>query len=160
MFHSLLQWWVSVYANSAWVRTLVVFCHVGGLLLGGGAAIVADRATLRAFPRGEDERARHLHALAGTHKLVVGALAVIIASGLLQFFSDTASFLHTWIFWTKMSLLLALLLNGGLLTRFEAQAAARAPHAQREWRRLRAVSILSLCLWLAITLAGAGLISM
>ncbi|HUX66378.1 MAG TPA: hypothetical protein VMV31_02695 [Terriglobales bacterium] len=160
MFHNLLQGWVSLYANNALVRTLVVFVHVGGLLLGGGAAVVADRATLRAFHRGESERARQLQDLAATHRLVLASLAAVIATGLLQFFSDTATFLHTWIFFTKMGLVLALLVNGALLTRFEAQAVARAPHAQREWRCLRAVSVLSLCLWLAITLAGAGLISM
>lgn len=156
----LIETWASLYANHALLRTVIVFCHVGGLLVGGGTAVTADRATLRAFSRGEGERSRHLEALARTHKLVMATLAIIIASGFLQFFSDTASFLHSRVFWFKMGLVVALLLNGVWLTVVEARAAARAPQAEPEWRRLRVVSIFSLGLWLGIVLAGAGLISM
>ena len=46
---SLFQPWNDFYAHSKLAETIVTFLHVGGVLLGGGLAIAADRGTLRAL---------------------------------------------------------------------------------------------------------------
>lgn len=156
---SLVDSWASLYANHAGLRTVVVFLHIGGLTVGGGGAIAADRMTL-AVARSQDElqRAAHLEALARTHRVVVTALGVIVASGLLQFASDTGTFLHSAVFWTKMTMVAVLVANGGLLVLSERKAASVGT-SEAGWRRLRAASIFSIVLWLAIALAGAALVS-
>jgi hypothetical protein len=46
-----LENWTSFFSNHAAVRTLIGFFHIGGLVIGGGCAISADRMTLRAARR-------------------------------------------------------------------------------------------------------------
>ena len=98
----LLQTWGSFYANHAAIRTLVAFVHVGALITGGGLAVAADRALLTAVV--DDNRARRslLKTLEGTHRLVVGSLVLVTASGFLLFASDFETFLYSRFFWIKM----------------------------------------------------------
>jgi hypothetical protein len=42
------QGWARVYADSQLMSTGVIYLHLAGLLLGGGAAVAADRETLKA----------------------------------------------------------------------------------------------------------------
>ena len=48
LISSFLENWTSFYSNHAVIRTFIGFFHVGGLLLGGGCAIAADRSILLA----------------------------------------------------------------------------------------------------------------
>src|SRR4029077_8543539 len=92
---SFLENWTSFYSNHAAIRTFLGFLHIGGLVLGGGCAIAADRAVLLASKRGTAEKSSQVEALRGTHRIVLISLGVVIASGLLLFAADADNFLHS-----------------------------------------------------------------
>src|SRR5215813_6578197 len=151
---SFLENWTSFFSNHAAVRTLIGFLHIGGLVIAGGCAISADRMTLRASRRSVAERAIQLEALRSTHRIVVFSLAAISVSGLLLLAADADVFLHSVFFWTKMGLVVALLINGFFLTVAERRAET---DAVRGWKWLAVASTLSVALWMLTTLAGAAL---
>src|SRR5215212_274602 len=80
--------WNSLYSDSKVVSSAVLFLHLVPLLLAGGAALAADRATIRAARGTVDDRARQLVDLGRTHAVVLGGLALSFASGVLLFLSD------------------------------------------------------------------------
>lgn len=145
--------WASLYSNHAVLRTIVVFAHIGALVLAGGCAIAADRATLLAHNKHEGERRRQVEALAGMHRIVVAGLGVIVVSGLLLFAADVETFLYSRVFWIKMALFVLLLGNGAVLTRAER----RTSRGDDAWGHLRGTAMVSLALWLAVTFAGVAL---
>lgn len=146
--------WASFYANHAAVRTAVTFAHIGGLTVGGGCAIAADRATLLVSRGDERAQTAHLQSFGGVHRIVIVGLTLIAVSGLLLFTSDVGTFLYARAFWTKMGLVALLLVNGALLRRAEHRARNGAGAA---WTTLRTTSIASLALWLLTALAGVTL---
>jgi hypothetical protein len=148
--------WAKLYSHSKSVSTAVLFLHLVPLLLAGGTALVADRATLRAARSGAAERTRQLGELAMTHRLVVGGLALSFVSGLLLFLSDVETFLVSPLFWIKLALVALLLTNGYLMTRTEV-GLARAGDDPRLWARMRVIAMTSFALWIATTLAGVVL---
>ena len=89
LISSLLENWTSFYSNHAAARTLIGFFHIGGLVVGGGCAISADRMTLRARRQGGSQQSTHLKALRSTHGVVLISLMAVAASGLLLFAADT-----------------------------------------------------------------------
>jgi hypothetical protein len=154
--HDVLINWGSFFANHGTIRTLVTFLHVGAILGGGGAAVTADRGILAALHLDDHGRLQQLIALRQTHRIVVAGLACIALSGLLLFASDVDSFLYSKIFWTKMSLLALLLINGAVLVSAEGRAASGAADA---WRTLRFTAFASVVLWFLVTLAGVSLLN-
>jgi hypothetical protein len=148
--------WNNLYSDSKAVASAVLFFHLVPLLVAGGAAVTMDRSALRAARGSTDDRARHLTELARTHPLVLGGLALSLTSGVLLFLSDVDEFLASPVFWVKLVLIALLLLNGFMMTRAE-----KALGATREdgplWARLRTISVLSMILWIATTLAGVVL---
>ncbi len=146
--------WAAVFGDSSMLRTAVDFAHVGGLLAGGGCAVAADRATLIASRQDGPLRQHQLRALRGVHRLVLVALAFVVASGVLLFASDFNTFVVSYVFWLKMGLVVLLLANGGLLLRLERRAERGIEQA---WTGLRYASIASLTLWFLTTLAGVAL---
>lgn len=151
---SFLENWTSFYSNHAAMRTLIGFLHVGGLVIGGGCAISADRMTLKAARRSAAERAYQLDALRGTHRIVLISLAAVTVSGLFLFAADADNFLHSIFFWIKMGLVAALMVNGYLLTRAERHAET---DVMLGWKWLTVTSTISVALWMLTTLAGAAL---
>jgi uncharacterized membrane protein len=149
-----LQDWASFYSNHPALRTFIDFFHIGGLLLGGGCAVAADRLTLIAFHQEAPSRKAHLKMLHGTHRVVVSGLVLLAISGLFQFAADIDTYLYSKCFWTKMGLLTLLIINGNLLLRTERNAEIGD---ERSWTYLRAASIASMVLWFLTTLAGAAL---
>src|SRR5215831_11696615 len=117
-----LENWNSFYSNHAVIRTFISFFHIGGLVLGGGCAIAADRMTLRTARGSAAERSYQLDALRSTHRIVLVSLAAVAFSGLLLFAADSETFLHSRFFWMKMGLVVALMANGYLLTRAERRS--------------------------------------
>lgn len=149
-----LENWTSFYSNHAIIRTLIGFFHVGGLVVGGGCAISADRMTLRAARREPAQRIAQLESLRNTHRVVLAGLGAVAVSGFLLFAADSETFLYSVFFWIKMGLILALVANGLLLAHSERQAEF---DATRGWRNLTITSSISVVLWMLTTLAGAAL---
>ena len=150
--------WNNLYSDSKVVSATVVFFHLVPLLLAGGTAITADRATLRAARGSAEDRARQVRELSRTHAIVLGGLTLSFVSGVLLFLSDVDEFLESPAFWVKLGLIGLLLLNGFVLTRTERSLATGANETAL-WARLRMVSVLSLTLWIATTLAGVVLMT-
>lgn len=156
----LLKPWADFYSHSKIAETIVQFLHIGGLLLAGGLAIAMDRATMRALRLPAAERPRHMKELASVHRWVMVGLVVIVASGVALLTADIETFFGSWIYWTKMGLVVLLLINGAMMTRvekaLEIDASDRSPH----WNSLRRVAKTSLVLWFTIALAGVALVNL
>jgi len=149
--------WSRLYADSKVVATLVEFGHIAALLFAGGLAVTLDRTTLR-VASDAGTRARHLEVLASSHLVVVGGLTLSFATGILLFAADLETYVVSWVFWTKMVLVLLLLANGYGITR--AETALRAGGAEDAgWRQLIRTAWASLVLWFTIALAGVTLVN-
>lgn len=155
----LFEPWAHIYADSKTIATIVTFGHVAALLMAGGLAVATDRATLRALRLVAAERGRHLEDLAGVHRLVVGGLALSVVTGLLLFASDVETFIGSWIFWLKMTLICVLLINGYTMTRAESALRADAAESSPAWGSLRRSALVSMALWYVIALAGVALVN-
>lgn len=149
--------WNDFYSHSKATETLVVFLHIGGLLLAGGLAISADRGTLRGMQRGGDARMHPLKELAAVHRWVITGLTVVVLSGVALLTSDLETFFVSWIFWVKMGLIILLLINGLMMTRAEASLAKDAGDASPHWGVLRRTAATSLTLWFTVVLLGVAL---
>jgi hypothetical protein len=151
--------WKNLYGDSRVAATAVVFAHLGALFVGGGLALGADRATMRAVHAGAPVTPgageRSLAELADTHRPVVIALVLVFLSGVLLFLSDVETFWGSPVYWIKMTLVAALLVNGWLMTR--AESALAAGGAGGPWGRLRTHAMVSAALWMATLLAGVAL---
>jgi hypothetical protein len=136
------------------MRTFVSFFHVAGLVGGGGAAISADRATLRATRRGlpvTREQIDHIH---HTHHIVILGLVAVIVSGVLLFAADVPTYAPSKLFWLKMLMVAGLMVNGAFLVR--VGHGVQMPD-EKTRRTMRWTAGLSLALWFLTTLVGAGL---
>jgi hypothetical protein len=156
----LLKPWADFYSHSKSAETAVEFLHIGGLLLAGGLAIAADRSTLRALRLPVSERSPHLMELASVHRWVLTGLSVIVVSGLALLTADIETFFGSWIYWTKMGLVILLLINGFMMTRIERRLALEPDDQSPQWSRLHRVSTSSLALWFTIALAGVALVNL
>lgn len=152
----LVQPWNSLYSDSKAVATTVMFFHLVPLLIAGGAALTADRATIRASRASLEDRTRQLGEIARTHSIVLAGLALSFASGVLLFLSDVDSFLGSPWFWVKLGFVGLLLANGFVMTRTERSLANGGDQGVL-WGRLRTISVFSLLLWVATTLVGVAL---
>lgn len=148
--------WASTYGDSNVLATFVVFGHIAALVFAGGLAIALDRATLRAARGSEDERSRQVRELAGAHRLIIAGLALSAVTGVLLFAADVETYFAAPVFWTKMALVTALLVNGYAMTRAEARTRLRGS-TQSAWKSLRRVSIVSIVLWFATAFMGVAL---
>jgi uncharacterized membrane protein len=152
----LVEPWNGLYSDSKAVATTVMFFHLVPLLIAGGAALTADRATIRASRASVEDRTRQLGELARTHAIVLVGLALSFISGVLLFLSDVDEFLGSPWFWVKLGIVGLLLANGFVMTRTE-RALANGGDEGVLWGRLRTISVLSLTLWIATTLVGVAL---
>jgi hypothetical protein len=152
--HDLATTWSSFYANHAAMRTVIAFAHVGGLVAAGGASMAADREILSAFRRRAHDGPAVLRTVGKAHGLILTGLAIVIASGVLLFGADIDAYLPSRLFWIKMALMLALLINGAILTRAERLASTRLDYS---WVTLKWTAIASLCLWFLTTFIGTAL---
>ena len=152
----LVEPWNGLYSDSKAVATAVMFFHLVPLLIAGGAALTADRATIRASRLNVEDRTRQLGELARTHAIVLVGLALSFVSGLLLFLSDVDEFLASPWFWVKLGFVGLLLVNGFVMTRTE-RALANGGDQRVLWSRLRTISVFSLILWIATTLVGVAL---
>jgi len=146
--------WAVLYSGSAALRTLVSFVHVAGLVGGGGAAISADRATLRATRRGLAVTPAQIDAIHHTHQVGILGLAGVIVSGVLLFAADVSSYAPSKLFWLKMAMVSALMINGAFLVRVGHGVSIPDENTRRTMRRTAGLSV---ALWFLTTLVGAAL---
>ncbi len=148
--------WARVYADHTLVSAGVMFVHLAGLLLGGGAAVAADRGTLRAARKPQPAREDHLAFLGTVHGIAITGLAMLAVSGVAMLLADLETFWTATAFWVKMGLVALLLANGLLMRLAERRARTRSGDG---WRLLKAAATASLLLWLAIVLVSTILAS-
>ena len=156
---TLLKPWADFYSDSKAAETVVIFLHVGGLLLAGVLAIAADRHTLRAMKLAAADRHGHLAELATVHRWVLSGLTVIALSGLALLASDLETFWGSWLYWIKMGLVVVLLYNGLVMTRVERSLSRNASETSPSWRKLHRVAVRSLLLWFATAAFGVALVN-
>jgi uncharacterized membrane protein len=145
--------WAHFYDDHKAVSAGITYVHLAGVLLGGGFAIAADRASLRLQPF-TPEAPAELTRIGTVHRLVIAGLVITLLSGLLMMFADLKTYLPSILFWTKMGLIALLVVNGGVRLRAE-HALGRGETTG--WRTFRITSVASLVLWFTIMLAGSYL---
>lgn len=121
--------WQDLFADSAIVSTTVTAVHLTALLVAGGLALSQDRATLAGV------------AHPPVHRPVELGLALVVLSGLMLAAADIEVYATSLIYWIKMGLVAALLLNGMMLMRQNTVTRAR----------------ISMVLWILITVVGVAL---
>ena len=146
--------WASIYAGSPILRTLIGFAHVGGLVVSGGAALVADGAVLRAVRGGHALRERQAADMNRTHTVVITGLLFVVLRGVLLAGADLDTYLESKTFWLKMGAVVLLAVNGAVML-----AAGRRIERGHDgsWSALRTTALVSLLLWTVTTLLGAAL---
>ena len=149
--------WQSAYSDSTIISTTVTALHLIGMLVGGGLAIAADRATLRISNEQPGERERHLGELNAIHRPVLIALAILFLTGVLMVTSDVETFLNSPVLWIKLGLVALLVFNGVLLERTETSL--RRGNDKASWGKLRVAAMFSIGLWIATLVAGTILVS-
>lgn len=149
------QPWASIFNNSRALSSGVMFAHLSGLVLGGGGAVAADRASLRAVRASESQRQSHLSELGLVHRVVLWGLSVTFLSGLMLAAADVETYATLPSFWIKMGLIGLLLANGLFMQHAERVLSAGTP----AWRRLHVTAVVSLVLWFAVLLASTFLTS-
>jgi uncharacterized membrane protein len=155
----LVEPWSQAYGDSTLLPILIVFAHIAALVFAGGLAVTMDRATLRAAHGPAEFRWRQLEDLARAHRLILSGLALSVVTGVLLVTADLETYLSSPIYWTKMGLIVVLLVNGYIMTRTESRIRL-TPNAADEagWKRLRATAALSMVLWFLIAFAGVAVV--
>ncbi len=151
----IVERWAHLYADSKLLSAGVMFVHLAGVLVAGGMAIAADRASLLLPAEGGADLTGEIARLKAVHAWVVGGLALTVATGVLQVLSDVHTYLTAWLFWLKMGLIAILLANGWVRLRAERAIEAGAAVPSLVW--FKRTSAVSLVLWFAVLLAGAFL---
>jgi len=77
---------------------------------------------------------------------------VLLVSGVLLAASDVETFLPSIWFWVKITLVVALLVNGAILTATERKLGREL--ADADWGRLRTLAWASIVLWTATAVVG------
>ena len=154
---ALFEPWNKFYSHSKTAQTIVIFLHIGGLLLAGGFAIAADRMTIRSMGSAVSTRAAQLKELGATHRWVITGLTLVVISGLALLASDFENFWGSWIYWLKMFFVAVLLLNGYQMTRLEDSLELDPSETSPKWSALHRSAIISLTLWFATTFVGVAL---
>jgi hypothetical protein len=154
-----LKPWADFYGHNKSVQAGMEFAHVGALLVGGGFAIASDRAALRAMKADLEHKKHVLSEFTSVHKPVLIALSISVISGAVMLASDAGTFLVSPVYWTKMALVILLLINGYLIKRADEKLNADPSPGNVAWKHFKFSSIASITLWLSITLAGIILLN-
>lgn len=149
---ALIKWWSSLYSNHTNLSNGIVFLHLAGLIVGGGAAVTTDRQILKAWRAGGERRRAVLDDVSAVHAFVIGGIVLMIVTGALMMLADWDTFLASRLFWVKMAGVSILIVNGAVLG--WAERLARQSSGRRGWPVLATVSTISLVMW--ITVLGLG----
>ena len=149
--------WQSLYGDSVLLSITVTALHLIGMLVGGGLALAADRATLRISNEQPGERERHLGELNAIHRPVLISLSLLFITGIAMVAADVATFLLSPVLWAKLTLVALLVVNGVVLERTET--ALRRGDGSSSWERLRFAAYCSIGLWISTLVAGVVLLN-
>ena len=156
--------WKDTYDNSTLLATSVIALHLTALLVGGGLAIAADRATLRVPDVAADERQRQVSELGAVHRPVLAALTILFVTGIALTAADLETYIASPVYWIKFAFIVLLLANGLVMTRTERALGGRdqlpAPVAQSLWQRMRWSAWASIALWITTLVLGTALVNM
>lgn len=160
---ALAEPWQQLYAHSTVVATLVLFGHVGGLIVAGALTFSTESGALRLDPADAGDRERYLRVVSRSRSVIAFALAIAMVSGFLLFLADLEAFAVSRVFWAKMLLVVLLLANAFIASRLDARL-RRTDDAATErhdglWRRRRASAWATAVLWFALVLSGSALAS-
>jgi len=159
---ALAEPWQKLYAHSTLVATLVLFGHVAGLLVAGALTYSTEMGALRLDPADDGARQRYLRVASRTRSVIARALAVAMVSGFLLFLADLEAFAVSPVFWTKMLLVVLLLVNAAVASRLDVRLLREADAARAQdglWRRRRVSAWTTAVLWFALVLSGSALAS-
>jgi hypothetical protein len=135
----------SAIRDSLWLFPVIEAVHLLGLALLGGAVLVVDLRLLGAGLTGRPLA----YVAAQLEPWLLGAVAVMVTTGVPLFLSEAVKCYHSDAFRLKMvALALALAFTFGVRNRV-----AKARPALTAWRA-RAVGACSLALWLTVAAAG------
>jgi uncharacterized membrane protein len=151
--------WQDLYSDATAISTTVTALHLIGMLIGGGLAIAADRATLRIVDEEPGQRERHLGELNAIHRPVLLALGLLFITGIAMVTSDITTFLTSSVLWAKLALVTLLVFNGVVLERTETALRRANETVPALWRRLRFSARCSIALWIATLIIGTVLVS-
>lgn len=155
---SALEPWNTLYSGSTALSVGMTFLHLGAMMVGGGLAIAADRSVLKVGAAPDQiTRLAVADAVGDVHRPVVACLLVSAVTGSLQLAADLESLIGNKIMWVKFGLLAALAVNGLLMLRDEREVRRQSGGGQA-FGALRVRAMTSVVLWLAIVLAGVGLL--
>ena len=157
---TLTQWfqpWQDFYGDSVVTETAVTAMHLLAMLFGGGLAIAADRATLKAGGSDPATRASMLETLHASHRPVIACLGILVVTGVAMAAADVATFAVSLAFAIKLILVALLAVNGTVL--YATEGALRRQDSASGWRRLRMTAWMSLILWSATLVAGVALVN-
>jgi hypothetical protein len=153
---SITGWWSGYYSDHQMISLLIRYVHIAALMVGGGTALAIDRVVLgTARTRTDDRRRAAWTALQGSHRVVVPALIVVAATGVLMTAADWSTFEVSRLFWIKMFTFVLLVLNGAALVAAERRYSESTDLAM--WRRVIVASGASCLLWLVILWIGEWL---
>ena len=160
----LLAPWQSAYGDSAILSTSVTALHLIGMLVAGGLAIAADRATLRISEEAPGQREWHLGELNAIHRPVLLAMSLLLITGLAMIAADVKTFITSPVLWVKLTLVALLVINGVVLERTETalrrtETSGPAASSEKLWSRLRVSAICSIAVWVATLVAGVVLVN-
>jgi len=135
----------SAIRDSLWLFPVIEAVHLLALALLGGAVLVVDLRLL-----GVGLRGRRLAYVAGqVEPWLIGAITVLVATGIPLFLSEAVKCFYSDAFRLKMvALAVALAFTFGVRNRV-----AKARRAPAPWKA-RAVGTCSLALWLTVAAAG------
>ena len=149
-------WWSAYYSDHQMVSLLIRYLHLAALMIGGGTALAIDRVVLgTARTRTDDRRRAAFTAMKGSHRVVVPALTIVTASGIMMAAADWDTFVASRLFWVKMISFGLLVVNGMALV--AAERAYAKDTDVRMWRRVVIASGTSCALWLFILWIGEWL---
>jgi len=166
---ALVQPWADLYSNNTTLSTGVIAVHILAMFVGGGMAISADRAILRAKPGTADAVRAVVADLSTTHSIVIASLSVTVLTGLALLASDVGNFAVSRVFWLKMGSFAILLTNGLRMQRGEKNVMTgldaasihtiemQVPFPTKAWGGIRTAAGISLVMWLTIVLLGVVL---
>ncbi len=131
--------------DSAWLFPVIEAAHLLGLAVLGGSILVVDLRLLGLGLKGRPAA----YVLEQAGPWLVGALAVMFATGIPLFLSESIKCYFSSAFWVKMgALVLALLFTFGVRNRM-VRTQPFLPHWQA-----RGIAACSLALWLTVAAAG------